>query len=243
MRFEGKVAVVAGGGSEVGRAVAVGLASEGARVVIWDANADAAGQTEKQIAEAKGQAVSMRVAALDYGEVKEAVSRVLEQFGQLDIMVVAAPVVGPAAFTQVAPEVWQEQVDALSKAAFNCNQVAIDPMAGRSYGKILNLVSTAVGAPNQSAASVGSGIVASLTQTMAAELAANKLNVNCLAGLVVTPSAQKAFEAVPGGKEILQRQIAMSPGGAVTPDDAARVALFLVSDDAERINGQTIVLR
>jgi NAD(P)-dependent dehydrogenase (short-subunit alcohol dehydrogenase family) len=239
MRFEAKVVVVAGGGDEVGRAIAIALAAEGAKVVIWDADADAASQVQKQIAGAKGEALCMRVNALEYGEVKAAVDRVLEQFGQIDIMVVVPPVTGPGALVDVAPELWHRQVDAQSNTAFNCNQAVIAAMAGRNYGKILNLVSIAVGIPKLLAASVGSAIVASFTQTMGAELARQKVNVNCLAGLVPTPSVMKAFEPVSGGKELLERQIAMSARGANTPEDVAKVALFLVSDDAERISGQT----
>jgi NAD(P)-dependent dehydrogenase (short-subunit alcohol dehydrogenase family) len=143
----------------------------------------------------------------------------------------------------IVPESWHKQVDAQSNTAFNCNQAVMEAMAGRSYGKILNLASMAAGTPNLLAAGVGSGIVASFTQTMAAELAQQKVNVNCLAGLVPTPSLKKAFDLVPGGKELLERQIAMSARGANTPEDAARVALFLVSDDAERISGQTFLIQ
>jgi NAD(P)-dependent dehydrogenase (short-subunit alcohol dehydrogenase family) len=243
MRFDAKVAVVAGGGDEVGRAIAIGLAAEGAKVVIWDADADAASQVQKQIAKTKGQAQCMRVNALEYGEVKAAVDQVLQQFGEIDIMIVVSPVTRPGPLVDVAPESWQQQIDAQSDTAFNCNQAVIAAMAGRSYGKILNLVSLAVGTPKLLAAGVGSAIVASLTQTMAAELAQQKINVNCLAGLVPTPSLRKAFESVSGGKELLERQIAMSARGANTPEDVAKVALFLVSDDAERISGQTFLIQ
>ncbi len=243
MRFEAKVAVVAGGGDEVGRAIAIALAAEGAKVVIWDADADAASQVQKQIAGAKGEALCMRVDALEYGEVKEAVGQVLEQLGQIDIMVVVPPVTGPGALVDVAPELWHQQVDAQSNTAFNCNQAVMEAMAGRNYGKILNLVSIAVGTRKLLAAGVGGAIIASFTQTMAAELERQKVNVNCLAGLVPTPSLMKAFERVSGGKELLERQIAMSARGANTPEDVAKVALFLVSDDAERISGQTFYIQ
>lgn len=243
MRFEAKVAVVAGGGNEVGRAIAIALAAEGAKVVIWDADADAASQVQKQIAKAKGEALCIKVNALEYGEVKAAVDQVLKQLGQIDIMIVVPPVTGPGSLVDVAPESWHRQIDAQSDMAFNCSQAVIAAMAGRNYGKILNLVPMALGTPKLLAASAGSAIVASLTQTMAAELAQQKINVNCLAGLVPTPALRKAFEQVSGGKELLERQIAMSARGANTPEDAANVALFLVSDDAERISGQTFLIQ
>ncbi len=239
MRFKAKVAVVAGGGNEVGRAIAIALAAEGAKVVIWDADAGAASLVQKQIAGAKGEALCMKVNALEYGEVKAAVDQVLNQLGQIDIMVVVPPVTGPGALEDVDPESWHQQVDAQSNTTFNCNQAVIETMAGRSYGKILNIVPLAEGTPKLLAAGVGSSIAVSLTKTMAAELAGQKINVNCLAGLVPTPALMKAFTQVPGGKELLERQIAMSARGANTPEDVAKVALFLVSDDAERISGQT----
>ncbi len=243
MRFQDKVAVIAGGGGGIGRAISLGLGSEGAQVVVWDTYEVGGMQTEEEIKNAGGRALSEKVDIADYGQVKGALQRVLDEFGRVDVLVVT---VGGGVFKMLKdmpPDFWQKQIDYNIKTVFNCTHAVAPHMVQRSYGKILSFISTTGGTPGLSGYGAGKNGIVALTQALAAELGAHKINVNCMTpgGIVLTPLTVGAYAAMPGGGlQVMEQQLKMMPRGANTPEWVARVALFLVSDDAERLNGQVV---
>ncbi len=241
MRFQDKVAIVAGGGGGIGRAISVGLGVEGAQVVIWDTYEVGGMQTVEEIKNGGGKALSEKIDVTQYGQVKDASQRVIQRFGQVDVLVVT---VGGGVFKflkDMPAEFWQQQIDYNIKTVFNCSHAVAPHMIQRNYGKILNFISTTGGTPGLAGYGAGKAGVVAFTQTLAGELAQHKINVNCMTpqGVVLTPLTLGAFAAMPGGLQALE-QIKMMPRGVNTPELVAKVALFMVSDDAERLSGQII---
>jgi NAD(P)-dependent dehydrogenase (short-subunit alcohol dehydrogenase family) len=242
MRFQDKVAIVAGGGGGIGRAISAGLGVEGAQVVIWDTYEIGGMQTVEQIKVSGGKALSEKVDVTQYGQVKDASQRVIQRFGQVDILVVT---VGGGVFKflkDMPAEFWRQQVNYNIKTVFNCSHAVAPHMIQRNYGKILNFLSTTGGTPGLAGYGAGKAGVVALTKTLAGELAQHKINVNAMGpgGVVLTPLTLGAYAAMPGGIQMMEQQLKMMPRGANTPEWVAKVALFMVSDDAERLSGQLI---
>lgn len=176
-RFEDQTAIVTGGGSGIGRDIAIRLAAEGARVCVWDRNPGAEISTVHQI---------MADVALPQS-VDAAMAESLKALGKLDIMVVSAGIAGatvPVADYPVAD--WLRVIDVNLNGAFYCNQAAIGPMARNGYGRIVNISSVAgkEGNPNASAYSASKAGLIALTKSLGKELAKTEIRVNC-----VTPAA------------------------------------------------------
>ncbi len=242
MRFKDKVAIVAGGGGGIGRAISAGLGVEGAQVVIWDTYEIGGMQTVEQIKNGGGKALSEKIDITQYGQVKDAVQRVIQRFGQVDILVVTVGG-GVMKFLKDMPaEFWQQQIDYNTKTVFNCSHAVAPHMMQRNYGKILNFISTTGGTPTLGGYGAGKAGVLTLTQTLAGELAQHKINVNCMVpGIVLTPLTLGAFAAMPGGMQMMEQTLKSMPRGATPPEQVAKVALFLCSDDAERLSGLAIL--
>ena len=241
MGFRDKVAIVAGGGGGIGQGIAEALGAEGAKVVIWDVNEAGAKDTEKRIKEKGGQAYVMKVDVLKYDETKAAVDQVVVQFGQVDILVTTVGGGPFKPFKDYTPEFWRKQMEYNADSTFNCCHAVIGPMIKRNYGRILVLNTGAIGMANLAAYGAGKAASKSLVETLAAELAPNNITANSMTpGLVLTPLTTGAYAALPGGDKILEQTIKSLPWGANTPENVAKLALYLVSDDAARVTGQTV---
>jgi NAD(P)-dependent dehydrogenase (short-subunit alcohol dehydrogenase family) len=245
MRFKDKIAIVSGGGQGIGEGIAVALGAEGANVVVFDINEEGAKNTAKQIIDAGGKAQAMKVNAINYDETKAAMDQVIQQLGHVDIMIttVGGGKFGP--FVDYTPEFWKQQLDLNLTSTFNNCHAIIKHMMDRNYGKILTFISETGGMPGLAAYEASKAAVQSLTLTLSAEVAANKVNVNMLMpGMTDTPLTRGAFEEMgEAGDQMMEQIVAMNPWGWNTPDKVAKLALFLVSDDAERLTGQELQSR
>ena len=182
-RFAGRRAVVTGGASGIGLAVAARLAAEGARVSLWDLNAEA-------LAAAKEEAGALDVQASDVADadqVAAAMEGSLTALGGLDVLVCSAGITGPNTGVRDYPaDAWRRVVDVNLNGLFYCNQAAIPAMERGGYGRIVNVASIAgkEGNPNASAYSASKAGVIGLTKSLGKELARTEIRVNC-----VTPAA------------------------------------------------------
>ncbi len=245
MRFKDKVAIVAGATEKsIGGGVARALGSEGAQVVLWDINEKGAKAVEKQIKAKKGgQALGMQVNVLDWRDVIIARDQVLRQFGQIDIMY---STVGGGIFNSLelyTPEFFEDEVEYNLMSTFHCFWSMIEPMKKRKYGKMLAMTSATGGQPGLGGYEVGKAGLESLVKTLAVEMAPNLLNINAIMpGMVDTPLTRGAFAAIPGGDKILEQVLKGMPWGWNTPEEVAPLALYLLSDDAERLTGQVVAM-
>ena len=183
-RFAGQSAIVTGGAAGIGLAIATRLAAEGARVSLWDLNADA-------LATAKDASKAVDVQALDIAD-PAAVARAMEASiaglgGRLDVLVASAGITGPNVPVRDYPvDAWQRVIDVNLNGLFYCNRAAVPHMERGGYGRIVNIASIAgtEGNPNASAYSASKAGVIGLTKSLGKELAKTDIRVNC-----VTPAA------------------------------------------------------
>ncbi len=248
MRLENKVAIVTGGAQGMGRAIALRLAQEGARVVIADLGREAAQRTANKIAASGGQAVGVVADVRDQAQVRSMIDTAVAQYGGLDILVNNAGVGRILPFLETTEQDWDFMFDVNCKGLLWCSQAAARVMIEQGRGgKIINLASQAGrrGEALALAYCASKACVISVTQSTALALAPHKINVNAIApGIVDTPfwvEVDKQFAKLldlPVG-EPKRRFTAQIPLGRIEqPEDVAGVAAFLASSDADYITQQ-----
>ncbi|HWK65211.1 MAG TPA: SDR family NAD(P)-dependent oxidoreductase [Rhizobiaceae bacterium] len=182
-RFSGRRAVVTGGASGIGLAVASRLAEEGARVCVWD-------RDKKQIELAKSEISGLYdevVDVSDWRTVSAAAKRTAELLGGIDILVTSAGITGPNTTTwEYPPDEWHKVIDINVNGVFHCNKAVVPHLLETGWGRIVNISSIAgkEGNPNAPAYSASKAAVIGLTKSLGKELANTGITVNC-----VTPAA------------------------------------------------------
>jgi len=241
MRLAGKVAIITGAGSGIGRGIALRFAQEGAAVLCADINEEGARETAEMVQREGGKAAHMRVDVANREQVEAMVAKATAQFGRLDITVANAGIYAPQPFLEMTDGTWDRTQDINAKGVFLCCQAAAQEMlrAGRG-GKIITIASVyaEVTGPGAAAYSASKGAVRMLTHTMALELASYKINVNCIApGLIDTPMLRQAAPDEATQQQFLQ----LIPWGRLgQPADIANATLFLASEEADYITGETL---
>ncbi len=183
-RFGGRTAIVTGGGSGIGRAIAARLAAEGARVCLWDLEGGTLEQAKAETGAADARALDVANAGQVARTMKDSVAAL---GGKLDVLVCSAGITGPNTTVRDYPvDAWQRVIDINLNGLFYCNQAAVGPMERNGYGRIVNIASIAgkEGNPNASAYSASKAAVIGLTKSLGKELAKSEIRVNC-----VTPAA------------------------------------------------------
>jgi 3-oxoacyl-[acyl-carrier protein] reductase len=241
MRFKDKVAIVAGGGGGIGAAVAAALGAEGAKVVVWDLNEEGAKETAKKIEANKGKAKAAKMDVLNYDQVKAGVAEVVKEFGQLDIMVCSVGGGKMKPFKAFDSNYWKQQVSYNLDSVFNCANAAVGPMLSRKYGKMFFFTSATGGIANLAGYEVGKAGLESLVKTIAAETQQHRLNINAMnPGFTDTPLTRSVFPPGEAGEKMWAERAASTPGGINTPEKVAKVVLFFLSEDADRLTGQIV---
>ena len=241
MKLEGRVAIVTGGGSGIGRATAVLLAREGAGVVVADISKDGGEETVKRIRAGGGEATFVGTDVSDPGDVERLVDSTIERYRGLDIVHNSAGVVIPVRVTEITDEIWNRTLDINLKGTMLCCKFAIPKMIERGAGSIVNMASMngLVASPGQSPYCASKGAVVMLTRQMAIDYAPDKIRANCVCpGEVNTPMIQGFLNSTPDPEATRQRLLARIPWQRMAePEEIARTVLFLASDDASYITG------
>jgi len=244
-RLKGRVGLVSGAGSGIGRATAVRFASEGAALIVSDVDASGVQATQGAILQAGGQARSVIGDVRQRADAQRMVDAALEGYGRLDLLINNAGITRDALTVRIkedevrlmSDEQWDEVLSVNLKGTWLLSQLAAVPMIRQKYGRIVNTASVGalgnVGQANYSASKAG---VIGLTKTLALEWARFNIAVNCVApGAVKTRMTAAIPEKVMEGllERIPLRRMA-------EPEEIAGVHLFLCSEEAGYLTGQVI---
>lgn len=237
MRLKNKVAIVTGGASGFGAAIARHFVDEGAKVVILDLN----GEGAARVAGNTGQAVAVTGDVTKRADIGRAVATAVETFGRLDIVVNNA---GWSYRNKPMLEVTEDEFDRVYainvKSIFHMTNAAVPVMRRQGGGCIVNVGSTGGIRPRPGLTwyNGSKGAVNLLSGAMAAELAADNIRVNCIAPVIGETALLETFMGVPDTPENRAKFIATIPLGRMSqPDDIAKACVYLASDDASFVTG------
>lgn len=241
-RFEGKVALITGAGSRrgIGRATALALAKEGARVAITDIAADGVQRVVAELNEI-GPAIGEVADVRNKAQMEQVVKRTVGQFGGLDILMNIAGISRPTLFLDISEEEYDLVLDINLKGTFLTTQAAVPALLERGGGAIVNLASVSGqrggGVFGTSAYSASKAGVMGLTKALARELSPRGIRVNCVAPSMIDTD-------IAGGPLPEERKTALAKdvllGRIGTVDDVVKCLLFLASDESSYITGATL---
>jgi len=242
-KLSGKVALVTGGGSGIGRATSLLFAAQDCKVAVVDLQSDAARAVANEIVEAGGKAVAVTADVSSPADAARMVQTTVRELGALHVLYNNAGVDSAGSVLEASEEDWDRCLAVNAKGTFLSSKYAAPEIQASGGGSIINQGSVAalVGIREFAAYCAAKGAVVALTRAMAVDLAARGIRVNCLCpGTVFTPLMEPMVRKRGGGD--LEKGLALTiqkyPIGRLgTPEDVARVALFLASEDSAFVTG------
>jgi 3-oxoacyl-[acyl-carrier protein] reductase len=240
MRLHGRVAAITGGALGIGRATALAFAAEGAAVALGDVQADAAETVAREIRQGGGRAIAIGVDVGDAAAVQAFVDRVVVEFGRLDVMFANAGIAHSAPFLEHPEAQWQRVLRVNLTGVFLCCQAAARQMVKQGGGRIITTASINGfrGVENLAGYNAAKAGVIELTRTMAVELAQHHIAVNAIAPAQIDTRLTRGLP-----EAARRRRVERIPMGRFgEPEEVARVALFLASDDASYVTGHTLAV-
>ena len=242
-KLDGKVAIVTGAARGIGKEIALDLAREGADIVAIDLNRANLDILAKEIRELGRKVLTIMADVSKKSEVDKSVEAVVSTFGKIDILVNNAGITRHAPFLSLTEQEWDEVMAVNLKSVFLMSQAVAKHMVTRKYGKIISLSSISSTAPEGNMSNYGASKagINNLTKSMAVSLGEYGINVNAVAsGSIMTEMLQfgRTDEQYHRLLDKRAKQAVLNRLGEV--QDIARVVVFLTTDDAAFITGQTI---
>lgn len=241
LKLEGKVAIVTGAGREgkgIGRSIALALANEGADIAIADYVLEAAEIVADEVRSVGRRAVAVQANVASPADADNIVQTALKELGRVDILVNNAGITRDALLLKMSEQDWDAVINTNLKGTFNCTKAVTRLMMKQRSGKIVNIASVMglMGNPGQANYSASKAGVIALTKTTAKELGSRGVNVNAVApGFIQTSMTDELPDSV---RDDIANRIPLNSLG--TPEDVAKLVLFLSTDDSAYITGQVI---
>jgi 2-hydroxycyclohexanecarboxyl-CoA dehydrogenase len=237
-----RAAFVTGGASGIGLSICEHLARAGHSVAVADYNGDGAEEAAKAIRDSGGQAVAVPVDVSDRSQVDKAVAAARGEFGPIGILVTSAAVSRREPFEEMSTESWEQIVGVNLTGTFHCVQAVIGDMTEAGWGRVVMISSSSAqrGAPGMTHYAASKGGVIAFGKALALEFAARGVTVNNIAPSVIdTPMvAQQQAAGAVASSEVMARRVPVGRMG--TGDDIAAACLYLVSEEASYVTGQTV---
>ncbi|TET98187.1 MAG: 3-oxoacyl-[acyl-carrier-protein] reductase [Anaerolineales bacterium] len=241
MDFDDKVAIVTGASRGIGRAIALEFGGRGARVVVnYNQNSSAANEVVRTISGSGGEAFAHQADVSVFEQAEGLVKTAIEKYGDLHILVNNAGITRDGLIMTMSESDWDDVIQTNLKSTFNCCKAAIRHMLRRRYGRIINIASISgiMGNPGQTNYSASKAGQMGFTKALAREVATRTITVNAIApGFIQTD----IWSTVP--EEAQKSLMDIIPLGRVgQPEEIAKAAAFLASDDAAYITGHTLTI-
>lgn len=241
--LKNKVAIVTGAQRGMGRAHAMALAAQGAKVVVTDIDANQCSSVVEEIRSKGGEAVCFKMDVSNKNEVDMVFDEVIKHYGRLDILINNAGIYQPKPALEITEEDWDRMVAIDLKGVFLCAQRAAKEMAKNKWGRIVNIASVASGGVGVGIAggahyTASKGGVIGLTETLAVEFASLGINVNAIGpGAIDTPMVSAA--QLP--KEAMDAMLQGVPLKRIgKPEEVSAAVVFLASEEASYVTGATL---
>ena len=237
--LDGRVALVTGGNSGIGRGIALGLAAAGAAVAVLARNEDRNEAVLAELSAIGRKAITLRLDVTDRAALAPAMEQVERELGPVDILVNNAGIAIPGGVLKADAAAWDRVIETNLNSVFLLSQIAARSMAPRRRGKIVNIASeySHFGNPIAPSYAASKGGLVQLTKSMAVELAPHNIQVNAMVPGWIESEMTAPIKGRPFYDEIIKR----TPAGRFgTPDECAGAAVFLASRASDFVTGATI---
>jgi meso-butanediol dehydrogenase / (S,S)-butanediol dehydrogenase / diacetyl reductase len=243
-RLVGKVALVTGAGTGIGRACALLFVREGARVAVAARRAEPLATVTAEMARAGGETLAVQCDVRQARQVQDVMRAIVGRFGRLDVVVNNAGALIAATAEETSDADWDRIIDVNVKGTFLVSRAALPELRRTGGGSIINIGSilSLVGMKKRAAYCAAKGGVLLLTRAMALDHAHERIRFNCICpGLVETELIRDLFTGTPEREDLLRQRIEQIPLGRLgQPEDVARLAVFLASEESSWITGAAL---
>ncbi len=242
-RLAGKVALITGGGTGIGRSTALAFAREGAKVAVAGRRAEKLEAVVKEIQDAGGEAIAISCDVSRAPDVLNAVNKVVATFGKLNVLVNNAGVLSVSTIEDIAEDEWDRLIDANLKGPFLMCRAALPEFRKAGGGAIVNIGSVLglVAMKKRAAYCASKGGVTLLTKAIAIDHGHENIRANCICPSIVETDLVSELFNTPDGAKVKEDRLATIPLGRFgKPTDIAQLAVFLASDESSWLTGAAI---